>query len=72
MKIFLIRNKMGEIVTSKNNKEGVYVRLKGAKTGLRQHLMKVNKRIKDKNLQEKSENYTIVEYDIVQKDIHRL
>lgn len=63
---------MGEIVTSKNNKEGIYVRLNWAKNALRQFLLRYNKKIKDKNLQEKSEYYTIVEYDIVQKDIHRL
>lgn len=66
MRIFKIFRTDGTLISQRTNKSGLYTSLKNAKISLI-HFLRQNKH---KNI--KSEDCYIVEYDLVEKDRHRV
>jgi hypothetical protein len=71
MKIFKLFRGQEEIRT-RSNRHNIYVTLKDAKTALILFLRHYNRKIKDKNLQLKSEECTVEEFKLEHSLTHRL
>ncbi len=71
MKIFKLFRGQDEIRT-RNNKRNIYTSLKDAKTALILFLRHYNRKIKDKNLQLKSEECSVEEFKLQHSLTHRL
>jgi hypothetical protein len=57
----------GNAITTRSNKDNIYVSLKGAKVALKHYLSHVNKKVPQKNLQIKADNCEIIGFDLVEK-----
>lgn len=68
MRLFKIFNRSVEIRT-KSNRDNLYTSVKNAKNALIQYLRWTNRKIKDKNLQLKTEDCSIKEYELVETNI---
>ncbi len=66
MRIFKIFKTDGTLISPRTNKTGIYTSLKSAKIALIQFLRK------NKHKDVKSEDCYITEYDLVEKDRHRV
>ena len=62
----------GNQITTRSNRDNVYMSLKNAKVALRNYLSWVNKKIHDKNLQVKADSCQIIGFDLVEKVRHTL
>jgi hypothetical protein len=75
MRVFKLFSRNEEVRT-RSNRGNIYHSLPNAKTALRLFVKSVNakaaKRLEPKHEQLKFEECCIVEYDLVEKDIHRL
>ena len=61
-----------EQITTKGNRDNIYVSLKNAKIALKQYLSLANKKILDKNLQVKAEDCKIIGFELVEKVQYQL
>jgi hypothetical protein len=61
-----------EQITTRSNRDNIYVSLKNAKIALKQYLSWANKKILDKNLQVKAEDCKIIGFELVEKVQYQL
>ena len=77
MKLFMIYDKDGNKLTTRNNKHGLYFSLPDARRGLVQavrhinHKLRLHKTITARCDGVKSDNYDIVEYAMIEKERHK-
>lgn len=56
-------------ITTRNNKNNIYTKLVDAKTALKNFLRYQNRK---KNIKISSDDCVIIEYDLQEKDVHRI
>lgn len=57
----------GVQISTRSNRDNVYMSLKNAKIALKNYLNRVNKKVPQKNMQIKAENCEIIGFDLVEK-----
>lgn len=57
----------GNQITTRSNRDNIYLSLKNAKSALKNYLNWVNKKVYDKNLQIKAEQCHIVCFELVER-----
>ena len=57
----------GNPISTRSNRDNIYMSLKNAKIALKNYLSYVNKKVPQKNLQVKADNCQIVGFDLVEK-----
>ena len=78
MTIYIIYDKNGNKYQSRNNKNGAYYSLADAKRGIKNGIIHTNKRskkmknINGRHLLEHYEDYVIKEFELVEKEIHKV